>query len=270
MSSEIGTDIIRIAERFRIERERIGYSQAAAARALAISREALRNLENGQSDFKISILASASQLGMDAQFILTGVRSPNLETVEKASAAQIFTMNGGRITGAGMVGQGGVVNVIETKQHVTRFVARTDPGEEHISIEQRHVLKGLVEEVAEAEAKLSKSPRSHRAIWSALNAHCKTTSYTLIKKEDFEKARKYLHQWLGRLNSGKLAPVVDGEKWLQKKYAYIKINTKDPEDAAALAAYMKRNFSAESLTELSNDELEQAYRYVAGRRNRRR
>lgn len=270
MSSSLGMDIVGIAERFRDERESVGYNQAAAARALGVTRETLRNIENGQSDFKISLLLAASQLGMDAQFILSGVRSTNVAAVEKAVVQPPSLTVNGTVAGVGMAGAGAVVNITNTNKHTTKVVAQTTPGDEHISIEERAALKRLVDEVAETEARLRKMPKSHRAIWSALNAHCRVSSYHLIAKEDFEKARRYLHQWMGRLNAGKSAAVVNGEAWRKKRYAYIKINTKDPEDDAALMAYIKRNFHTDSLTELANDELEQTYRYVAGRRNRRR
>ena len=145
----------------------------------------------------------------------------------------------------------------------------TNPGVEHISTEQRAKLKALVDEIVETEARLKQRPRKHSSVWSALNKHCGAPSYSLIASGHFEKARTYLNSTLGRLNSMASAPVKNGDEWRSRKYKYIKINAKSPADSAALTAYIKTNFGADSLTELSNDELERAYRYVASRRPRR-
>ena len=126
----------------------------------------------------------------------------------------------------------------------------------------------LVEKIVETETKLKKKPRTFQSVWGALNAHCKVPSYRLIKAKDFQQAQMYLHQWIGRLDSMATAPVKDGDAWRKRKYAYIKINSKD--DPTVVDRYIAKNFKASSLTELSNDELEQAYRYVAGRKTRMR
>lgn len=153
-------------------------------------------------------------------------------------------------------------------RNITKAISK--PGDEHITISQRADLTKLVDKIVETEANLKKAPKSRRAVWASLNAHCRVNTYTLIAASDFEKASKFLYQWLGRLNSSASAPVKDGDNWRKRHYAYIKINTKDPADAAAVDAYMARRFKAKSLTELSNDELDAVYKYVAGRRNKRR
>lgn len=262
MSIGVCMDIVEISQRFKFEREKTGYNQASAARAFGISREALRNIENAQSDFKISILLSAASLGMDAQYILTGVRSDNAPIVEK-TVNQEMNFNNSKIYG---VGSGNVVNINQTK----KIIAQTNPGEEHISVEQRAVLKKMVDEIVETEQKIKKSAKTHRAVWSSLNAHCKVNTYSLIRFEDFDKARKYLHQWVARLNSAKNAPINNADNWRNKRYSYIKINSKQADDSEALKKYISRNFGAQSISELSNDELEKTYRYIAGRRNKRK
>ncbi len=88
----------------------------------------------------------------------------------------------------------------------------------------------------------------------------------MIPLEKFPKAKKYLLEWVGRLNSMPSAPVKDGDEWRKRKYAYIKVNTKN--DPAALNAYISKNFGVTSLTELSNEELERVYRYAASRKKK--
>lgn len=190
----------------------------------------------------------------------------------KTSPKQNGSRTGNNISveGSGNFIVGGDLNVsqLPLKEAVTKVTP--EPGEKHITEEQKVVLRKLVDEVVETEARLKKRPKKHGSVWKSVNGHCGVTSYSLIEIDKFESARTYLNKWMGRLNSAKSAPVKNGDQWRKRKYAYIKINAKDPKDAEALAVYIKRNFGASSITELANDELEKAYRYVAGRRNRRR
>lgn len=261
----------KIATRLTEERARLGFSQADFARKTGISREGLRLYETGQRDVSAEFLAIAVGFGVDVQYILSGIRSTNanLASIPVPPAPKLQIMRGG-LSGVGIAESGSNVSIVQTQRHITRTTAVTNPGVEHISEEQKALLQALVKDVVSAESKLKAKPKSFSAVFSALNAHCGVTQYALIRSEDFEKARKYLHQWLGRLSSMKSAPVKDGDTWRKRRYAYIKINSKTAEDEAAVAQYIKRNFSATSLTELSNDDLEKTYRYIAGRRSRNR
>lgn len=145
------------------------------------------------------------------------------------------------------------------------------PGVTHISAAQRKVLRQLVEDIGETEARLRQSPKAYGAVYAALfKQFARVDKLEQIPLESFEAARGYLNQWLGRLNSMPSAPVKNVDDWRKRRYAYIKVNTKEPADADALVTYIKRYFDAESISELANDELERTYRYVAGRRSRRR
>ncbi|MBF0284486.1 MAG: ORF6C domain-containing protein [Magnetococcales bacterium] len=139
------------------------------------------------------------------------------------------------------------------------------PGDGHISEDQAAKLTELVQQIVELEAKLKKkAPRSFRGVWGALNAHCGFTRYRLILYTDYGKAENYLRQWIGRLNSMASAPVADNDAWRKKRYAYIKINTKDLE--AWLTAYLKKNYKVDSITELTDEELDRTYRAVASKK----
>jgi len=262
-------DEIKIAVRFTEERERLDFSLAGFARMLEVNRETLRKAEAGLSEFRSGLLARAALLGVDVQYVMTGIRSQNAKTVVERLGFENPTIHGS-VSGVGFANKIENLHFIQTTNHKTTVKAETKPGKEHITEEQKAILKGLVDKVVETEAILKKQPKTHRAVWAALNTHCRVTTYSLIRLDDFEKARRYLHQWLGRLNASASAPVKDGDNWRKRHYVYIKINTKMPEDKEAVDTYMRRNFKVGSLTELSNDELLKVYRYVAGRRNKRR
>lgn len=261
INSEVGA---RLAE----ERVRIGYNQSAFARLLGLSVPGLRKIEGGASEFKVNVLISAASAGIDVQYVVTGVRSKNTEKVtdQIGFEKQVIT---GDVSGVGYAGPGAQIKIVNTQHHQTILRPETKPGDQHISVEQRAILQDLVNKVVEKENLLKKSPKSHRAVWAALNKHCKVNSYQLIAAADFDKARSYLNQWIGGLHSMRSASVKDGDDWRKRKITYIKTNTKAAEDEAAMRAYIMKHYKAKSLTELANDELEQTYRYVAGRRNRK-
>lgn len=256
---------IDIAVRLVEERARLGFSQRDFAAKLDVSAEGLRLYETGQRGVSAEFLAQAATLGLDVQYVLTGVESANRKEVEAAVRPQVAITESTNVIG---VMNGGTVNQIKTEKvnHVTK--AEVKPGDDHITEVQAAKLTELVNEVVELEGKLKKNPKTHRAVWGSLNAHMGVTRYRLIPLEGFPKAEKYLRQWIGRLTSMASAPAKEGDAWRNRKYAYIKINSKDDPDA--VARYIKRNFKAESLTELSNEQLEQTYRYVAGKKRDRR
>lgn len=263
MTIERGDIAIRLVE----ERSKIGYSQADFARKIGVSRETLRRYEIGESGMPVEFLAQAATLGIDVQYVMLGIRSANAREAEKAVAAPGVSFKGennGNVIG---VINGGTIHQVHTQRHVQKTVAEVKPGDEHISDEQAAQLHALVETVVETEKRLKAKPRGHRSIWGALNAHCGVPQYRLIRRTDFEKAQKYLHQWVGRLDSMASAPVKDGDAWRKRKYAYIKINSRN--DPAAVERYMVKSFGLASLSELDNAQLEQVYRYVASRKPRK-
>lgn len=175
-----------------------------------------------------------------------------------------------RVQGSGNVVAMGDVYLLPGALKSPRLLVSATPGPEHISTSQRRVLMHLVANILETEARLKKNPRSPAAIWSALNRHCGVPSYSLIARADYDRACSYLNKSLGMLNNMRSAPVKNGDAWRSRKIAYIQVNSKSPEDDAARRTYIMREFGQTSLSELSNDELEKTYRYVAGRRNKHR
>jgi len=262
-SEKKGIDRADIAIRLTEERSRLGFSQRDFASKIGVSREGVRLYESGQREIGTSFLAQAATLGVDVQYVLLGVRSSNAQEAEIAVAPQVKV---GVSSGNIAVVNGGTVHQVHTQHHVHKTIAEVKPGEEHIDDGQASALQMLVGDVFSLEQKLKAQPKTKAAIWASLNAHCGVPKYRLIKREDFTRAEKYLRQWIGRLSSMASAPVKDGDSWRKRKYAYIKINAKD--DPTAVDKYIARNFKATSLTELSNDELEQVYRYVAGRKKK--
>ncbi|RRW89176.1 helix-turn-helix domain-containing protein [Pandoraea apista] len=256
-----------IAIRLIEERAKAGYSQADFARQLDISGETLRRYEMGLREMGAEFLARAASLGVDVQYILTGARSTNASEAERAAQPGHQSAH----TASGNIAQfrdvTGTLNMIHTQQHVSRTTAKVSPGDEHISQQQAAVLTGLVKDIVRLEAQLKEKPKSIRAVWAALNANRKVTRYLLIPAADFPKAEKYLRQWIGRLNASASAPKTDNDGWRKRRYAYIKINTKDNE--SWLVGYLRDNFNVDSIALLGDEELETVYRTVASRKRKK-
>jgi transcriptional regulator with XRE-family HTH domain len=260
-----------IAIRLVEERARIRYTAADFARKVGITREGLRLYEAGQRGVSAEFLAEAASLGVDVQYVLTGVRSSNVTQAEQAAAegsAPLATISGHASANIVQFPQAGAtITQITTQKHLTTTKAEVKPGTEHVSESQAARLTGLVKQVVEHEEKLRRQPRTYRSVWAALNAHCGVTRYRLIPASDFPKAEKYLLQWIGRLNSMASAPVADNDAWRKRKFAYIKINTKD--DEAWLARYIAKNYQAESIADLTDTQLDRVYQAVARRKRSR-
>lgn len=249
-----------IAIRWRAERERLGFSQRDFADKIGVTRETMRRWESGLSVPTAEALALAHGFGMDVLYVITGDNGGNNQRKKEGPAVSI-----GSVQGVGVAFEGS--KIINTFKHTERVVAEVKPGEAHITDEQASTLQRLVDEIVNLENKLKKTPATHRSVWSTLNRFCRAPSYRLIKFDEFQKARQYLDKWIGRLNSMASAPVQDGDAWRKRRYAYIKVNTKIASDNDAMLQYIKK-FGASSISELSNDELEQTYRYVARRRSK--
>jgi len=143
-----------------------------------------------------------------------------------------------------------------------RIKVVVQPGPQHISETQRARLKGLVDDIVKAEA-LRRHPKTHAAVWKALNAKVKTPSYHLIRAEDYARAETFLRQWIGRLSAMKSAPKKLPD-WRKRKYAYIHTSVKQMGAAARLEALLADRYGVESLKNLSDTDLAAAYQVVAG------
>lgn len=264
-----------IALRLVEERSRIGYSQRDFAEKLEVSAETLRRYEIGQSRLDAELLAKSAGYGIDVQYVLTGVKSSNLQDAEEANSPAspprankfkvVVEHNSGNMTLSAEPGS--TVNNIVTNHMKTVTIAKTSPGVEHIAETQAARLTELVAEIVRLEEITKKAPKGYRSIWSSLNSHCKVASYRLIPLEKYSIAEAYLLKWIGRLNSSAKAEKSDNSSWRNRKYAYIKVNTNSEFGARWLEAKLNE-FEVQSLTELSDESLDKVYRSLSSARAR--
>ncbi|KFB99145.1 putative DNA-binding protein [Trabulsiella guamensis ATCC 49490] len=261
-------DMIRIDIALRLveERTRLGYSQANFAKQLNVSREGLRLYETGQRGISAEFLAGAAALGIDVQYVLTGIESENRKTVTAALQPSVNVSSQGTANVVQFAQLGSTINMVSTQKHVTNTKAEVKAGTEHISESQAAKLTKLVKYIVELESRVKKKPSSFRGVWASLNEYCGVTRYRLIPFTSYEKAETFLNRWIGRLNAQPMAAISDNIEWRKRRYAYIKINTKD--DEKWLESYLRKNFQVTSLTDLSDDELTKVYRAVTGKKRR--
>lgn len=259
------------------ERSRLGYSRKNFAEQTGCSAESLRLYESGQVNIPADFLLAAVQLGVDIQFVFTGIHSANLNAVsddlnkkldDAIGKSNVENQINGNVSNAVIASSGSIVHQINTQNHVIRTRVDSKPGKEHITLEQASKLQQLVKQVAAAEEIAKRSPKSIRAIWASLNAHCKVPSYKLIALSDYDKAETYLRKWLGRLSNTATSKNNDPD-WRKKKYAYIKLNVKQLELEDWLKSYLEKNFSVESLTELSDEDLQKTYAAVSTKKRKK-
>ncbi len=161
------------------------------------------------------------------------------------------------IGGQSQVKAGQIIGKVETKKFTQRVVHT--PTEAHISEEQKVTLRRLVEEIVELEKTTKRRPKEFRAVWRALNGYMKVSTYHYIPREEFEKARKYLDQWKGRLQQPLKRKDVD--EWRRQRYTAIHtiLSKELGWDDEAYRRDLTRLFGVDSLTDLDDDELNSYY-----------
>lgn len=167
------------------------------------------------------------------------------------------------INGAGNVVAGrDVLNV--QKPPVIRNVIQ--PGPEHIDEVQRRALSDLRIEWMTLHNALKRQKLTDAAAWARINRAAGSTSYHLIKREAYEAVLQYIRREMAMLRGMKSAPRKD-DGWRAKRIGAIKARCINQlGNATAYGAYIKKNFGADSLTQLATDELQKTYAYIMAKK----
>jgi hypothetical protein len=142
-------------------------------------------------------------------------------------------------------------------------------GAEHIDEAQKARLRGLVNEIVQAELAVRRSPKSHAVIWEALKAKQRVASYHMIPRERFPEAEGYLMTWLARLHSMPSARKL-GSDWRKSRYAFIKAGSRQIGREADVDTLLADRYGSRRLSELTDDELQAVYQVVGGWKNQAR
>lgn len=140
------------------------------------------------------------------------------------------------------------------------------PGDGVITEEQKVALRALLDEWLALHAAIKKKPLGHAAAWARINRAAGATSYHLIKPENYDAAVTYVKRQMARLRNMASAPAKD-KKWRASRIRAIKLRCANQlGDPDAYKPYIRRNFAADSLSALANDDLQRTYAYIMGKK----
>lgn len=76
MSTELNEVLFVIGQRFKSERERLGFTQAELGNKLESTSRTIGKYESGETEARVSQLIEFMKLGADLNYIFTGSRVP--------------------------------------------------------------------------------------------------------------------------------------------------------------------------------------------------
>lgn len=126
------------------------------------------------------------------------------------------------------------------------------------------MLKRLHDDWVELSAavKTRAKPITPQQAWIAINRAGNCTTYKHMRQMHFAAACAYVQQQMAILRSGKTARKRD-PKWRNSRIGAIKARCINQlSDDSAYRPYISKNFNAQSLTELDDEQLEKTYRHV--------
>lgn len=169
------------------------------------------------------------------------------------------------ITGNGNVQVSGNL-IVQTELQAPRRPASAPvpPPPDHITEEQAAILKRLHDEwvALSAAVKTKAKPITGQQAWVDINrvGHC--TTYKHMRQVHFDTACAFVKQQMAILRSGKTARRRD-PKWRSSRIGAIKARCINQlGDEYAYRPYIVKNFRAQSLTELDDEQLEATYRHA--------
>lgn len=182
--------------------------------------------------------------------------------ISEAPQTNISSVSGG----TNLIGNQGDIHLQITTTSPRRPRITVQPGPQHINDEQKLALSALREEWMTLHAAIKKKPLEHAATWKAINKAAGTTSYHLMLNERYQDAVAFIRREMAILRNMRSAPAKDGE-WRSKRITAIKARcSRQLDDPSAYKAYIKKNFGAESLTDLATDQLQRTYAYIMAKK----
>jgi hypothetical protein len=177
---------------------------------------------------------------------------------QEAPRVEISEISGG----TNIVGNSGHVVIQVNPARAPRVANVIKPGPEHIGQIERRALQDLCTEWVTLHNTLKKQPLTHAAAWSRINKAGGSDSYHLIRRDRYDDVLRYVRQQMAILRAMASAPAKD-DQWRNKRIAAIKLRCRNQlADPDAYRPYVRKNFGAESLTDLSTDQLQRTYAYI--------
>jgi predicted XRE-type DNA-binding protein len=233
-------------------------TQSSLASALGISQERLSSYAAGRDLPKADVLIGLAELtGLTLDQLLRSEAPPQPREIS-------IDLSGGKVTG-------GVVGVVQGDVYQNTRPRRVypytyEPGD--LTDEQAANLQQLVGDIVSLESTVKRKPTTHASVWSALRRKFKVPYYRKIGEQNFDLAAQYLRMWKGRLTR----PLArkDPEAFRRARYGSIFGTarkhlgwTKDD-----LHGYVFNEYNVQSLTELTDKQLDQLYSRIMSMKRR--
>ena len=182
--------------------------------------------------------------------------------LQEAQRVEIPHISGG----TNFIGNHGPVVVQIGVVPKARVRAVVQPGPEHIDADQRRQLFDLCDEWVLLHDSIKKTTLPKALAWSRINKAGGSTTYALILKTRFDDARAYALKQMAILRGMASAPRKDDD-WRPKRIGAIKARCINQlHNPNAYKPYIKKNFGADSLTDLATDELQRTYAYIMAKK----
>ncbi|SIQ95181.1 hypothetical protein SAMN05421829_108125 [Aromatoleum tolulyticum] len=139
------------------------------------------------------------------------------------------------------------------------------PGDGVVTEEQKARINALRIDWIALHNSIKRAPLTDAAAWIRINRKAGVTSYHLIPAERFDLVVKFIKQEMAKLRAMPSAPSKDDD-WRRSRISAIKARCKNQlGDADAYKSYIRKNFSLESLADLSTDQLRRTHSYIMGK-----
>lgn len=168
-----------------------------------------------------------------------------------------------QVTGNNNIQAGGDVH-IRTERLLTRPRVTVVPGYGVVSEEQKARLIELCNQWVATNSAVRRSKLSYAAARGALNRQARVTSYHLIAAERFVELERWLLNQIARINAMPSAAARSPE-WRASRITAIQARCTEKGLQDWRHTYMLEHFRANSMTELSDGDLQHLYRAVFAR-----
>jgi len=153
---------------------------------------------------------------------------------------------------------------IKTEKIIHRPKVEVKTGDGVVSAEQKARLQQLVKNWMAARGAVRKSELTYAAAWSAINKKAGVNSYHEIPTEKFKTIESWLLKQTAIVHAMPSAPAKSAQ-WRASRIKGIQSRCNELGIQDKRKAYMQKTFGKDSLTLLSDADVEKVYRWVMGK-----
>lgn len=161
-----------------------------------------------------------------------------------------------------IIGDGNTV--IKTEKIIHRPKVEVKTGDGVVTSEQKARLQQLVKDWMVARSSVRKSELSYGAAWSSVNKKAGVNSYHEIPSAKFKLVETWLLKQIAIINSMPSAPA-KSTQWRSSRIKGIQSRCTELGIQEKRKAYMLKTFGKDSLTLLSDADVDRVYRWAMGK-----